>query len=223
MARYYLMIMFSLLVVVPGLSQDEELESFDTEQWEEITKDIDYIREEKKPENKRKPDSYDFADWGNMFSGMSEVAQVMVVALFVILLVLIISKLLGSNLRLKSVKMGSSVQTIEDVEERLMETDLIQWLKSAVNERNYRLALRIYYLIIIKELTKKEWISWKKEKTNMDYLYEMRGKESYEQFEEITGIYQLVWYGEKQYSDKELTRMSHKFKDYYQFLNTTSA
>lgn len=210
----------------PGASgQTDDFESFDRERWKEITKDIDYSPDEEQLKEEKQKDTDTQGDTrstggGSIFPFGGQVLQIIVIAVFIIILIIVISKLAGNNLRLRSKeKDGNMQQKLEDIEENLMESDLMRWLRKVVEEKNYRLALRIYYLIIIKELATRGLINWKKEKTNMDYLYEMRGHNTYDHFEEITGIYQLIWYGEKNMGDKYLIDMSHKFRSYYESIN----
>ncbi|ELR73871.1 hypothetical protein C900_00035 [Fulvivirga imtechensis AK7] len=223
----------------------QEFESFDRKEWRQITKDIDYSpdgkggnagennmprgkgnagkgrqRGELQDDNTSRPISG--SGWGTIFPFAGPVLKIIFIVLAIAVLVLVISKLVGNNIWLKRKKKeGDQEQmALEDIEENLMESDLMRWLRKAVEDKNYRLALRIYYLMIIKELSIKGLIIWKKEKTNLEYLYEMRDHGSHSQFEEITGIYQLVWYGEKELGDGYLINASHKFKDYFQAINT---
>ncbi|UII31296.1 hypothetical protein LVD17_23675 [Fulvivirga ulvae] len=207
-----------------GSGQADNFESFDRHRWEEITKGIDYSpnKEEAKEreESDGKQSTTRTSEGGSIFPVGGQALQIIIITVFIVILIIIISKLAGNNLRLRSKeKAGGVQQSLEDIEENLMESDLMKWLKKVVEEKNYRLALRIYYLIIIKELATHGLINWRKEKTNMDYLYEMKGHDTYNYFEEITGIYQLIWYGEKDLGDKYLVEMSHKFRSYYQSIN----
>lgn len=220
------LLIFCLLLC--GLSQAQEFQSFDREKWQEIKKDIDYTADESKQEDESEEEANDqwSQSWGNNFGGTlfpfaGPVFKIVIIAAFIVLLVFVISKLMGNNVWLKKkIKTTYRQVPIEELEENLLESDLMMWLKKAVDEKNYRLALRIYYLMIIKELSVKGLILWKKEKTNHEYLYEMRGHSSHHQFEELTGIYQLIWYGEKDLGDPYLIKASHKFKDYFQSINT---
>lgn len=78
----------------------------------------------------------------------------------------------------------------------ISKTELELLLEKATEEENYRECVRIYFTFILKELIKKGWIKWKQEKTNFDYILEMKSKPNSFQFEECVRIYDLVWYGE---------------------------
>lgn len=201
----------------------QDFESFDREKWKEITRDIDYSpgEQEDEPEEERSssPERSE-GSGGTLFPFAGPVFKLLLITFFIVLLVIVVSKLMGRNiLANKKVKSDGAV-ALDELEEKLMESDLMKWLQKAVGEKDYRLALRIYYLMIIKELSLKGLIIWKKEKTNLEYLYEMRGTSGYAGFEELTGIYHLVWYGEKNMDNDYLINASHKFKAFFQSLNS---
>ncbi len=80
--------------------------------------------------------------------------------------------------------------------EKITKTELELLLETATTEENYRECIRIYFTFILKEIIKKGWIKWKQEKTNYDYILEMKSNVGSVKFEECVRIYDLVWYGE---------------------------
>ena len=55
-------------------------------------------------------------------------------------------------------------------------------ISEAESNNNYRLAIRYYYLWLLKGLSEKEIIDYDPEKTNSDYQYEIKTPEISEQF-----------------------------------------
>ncbi|UII19490.1 hypothetical protein [Fulvivirga ligni] len=224
-----------LFIITTTLGYGQKFESFDRKEWEDITKEIDYSDgRDENTRNKRGSndesvergdgDEYSSSDssgpsWSIPAFG-GQVFQFIMILVLVAVLVFVLYKILGSHggFNPKNKKLSDNI-SVEDLEEKLMESDLLIWLKKAVSDKNYKLALRIYYLMIIKELSLKGIIHWKKEKTNLEYMMEMRDHESYNQFEEVTNIYHLVWYGDKNVGDPYLINASHKFKAYFQSIN----
>jgi len=84
----------------------------------------------------------------------------------------------------------------EDIEINLLETDFDVLINDAVNNKKYNLATRYYYLKILKTLNEKEIIVWDTEKTNTDYLMEIKSIPLQKQFRYISYIYDYCWYGE---------------------------
>ena len=82
-------------------------------------------------------------------------------------------------------------------EERIIKSDNIQALiNEALEQRNYRLAVRYYYLFVLKLLAKNDLIQWELQKTNDDYLKELSTSRLRPLFEKATQWYDHVWYGE---------------------------
>lgn len=103
--------------------------------------------------------------------------------------------------------------------EIITKTQLEIMLEKAVNEENYRECVRIYFMFILKELTKKGWIKWRAEKTNYDYLMELRSKGNVEGFEASVKIYDLVWYGDYHIDQSSYQQLQPTLVKYYKSLN----
>lgn len=61
---------------------------------------------------------------------------------------------------------------------------------------DYRLAVRYYYLWLLKKLSNKELIDWHWDKTNRDYLYEIKNDMLRKDFEYLSYVYDYSWYGD---------------------------
>ncbi|MEM6765157.1 MAG: DUF4129 domain-containing protein [Bacteroidota bacterium] len=81
-------------------------------------------------------------------------------------------------------------------EEELQDLDFESLIREAVNQENYKKGVRLLYLETLKKLTEREWIKWKPDKTNWEYVKELEGKEVYQDFRELTKHYEYVWYGD---------------------------
>ena len=90
-------------------------------------------------------------------------------------------------------------QNINDftyVEENLNEVNFETLIEDALKEKNYRLATRYLYLKSLKLLTNKDIIEWHFDKTNSEYLNEIKNENTKSVFKRISYIYEYVWYGE---------------------------
>ncbi len=108
-------------------------------------------------------------------------------------------------------------KTVKEVElekapVEITKSELELMLEEALANNDYRLAVRIYFIFVLKDLSEKKWITWKKEKTNISYLMEMRGKKQYELFNESVSIFEFVWYGNYTITDKDYSAIEPKFK-----------
>lgn len=103
----------------------------------------------------------------------------------------------------------------------ISKTELELLLEKAIAQEDYRECVRIYFMFVLKELTKQGSIKWRSEKTNYDYILEMRGKANSQGFEETVRIYDIVWYGDYAISKDIFERLQPSLEKYYQSLNPT--
>lgn len=83
-----------------------------------------------------------------------------------------------------------------DEEHIIKNEDINALITEAVKQKDYRLAIRYYYLLALKELSENEVIDWQQQKTNADYFNEIKTKTLQTKFGKITRIYDYIWYGE---------------------------
>ncbi|MFL1013640.1 hypothetical protein [Flavisericum labens] len=80
--------------------------------------------------------------------------------------------------------------------ENIEETDIDSFILSAEKSGDYRLAIRYYYLLVLKHLSLKNHIKFEDDKTNSEYLNEITGKPFSKDFEYTSYLYNYIWYGE---------------------------
>lgn len=117
----------------------------------------------------------------------------------------------------------SNKKIIVDVEnewnpEVITKTELELRLEAAIARDDFRECVRIYFTFILKELIRKGWIRWKKEKTNHHYVMEMAGKPDTLRFMECVRIYDLVWYGEYHINRDIYELLKPELENYYRSL-----
>ena len=95
-------------------------------------------------------------------------------------------------------KLGLTSEEIDlnNIEENLETAELDPIIKKAIAAKNFPLAIRLYFLAILKELTLAGAIAWKKDKTNRIYVQEMQPHPLVETFRTVTAIFERVWYGD---------------------------
>lgn len=85
---------------------------------------------------------------------------------------------------------------LSEEENLIKNEDLQQWVQNALADKNYRLAVRYYYLFLLQRMTAKEIIAWEIQKTNDDYLREIDRLDLKQPFSNITRLYEYIWYGD---------------------------
>jgi len=177
------------------------------ETWEEVSRDIDYgtpIESNPKVEEEDSP---------SFFS--SDALKIIVISVSIIGLVLLLIKILGGNSGEKKIKSPKqSYELANSIDELLINSDLDSILQELLNRQEYRLALRILYLITLKNLNDQKIIDWKKEKTNNDYINEISQEPYLKEFKELTYFFELTWYGEKALSAPTFQDFESRFVNF---------
>ncbi|MBA3901751.1 MAG: hypothetical protein H0X62_16375 [Bacteroidetes bacterium] len=93
-------------------------------------------------------------------------------------------------------------------------------VEEAVTEGHYRLAVRYLYLKSLKGLSEKNMISWKSEKTNHDYLKELRTSAIRPMFSEITYWFDYSWYGNSGLNESGYANIKGSFEKFDKALIT---
>lgn len=82
-----------------------------------------------------------------------------------------------------------------DIETDIKNVDFRSLIDKTIASKNYRLAIRYYYLWVLKKMSDNEIIVWDIEKTNSDYLYEIKNETTKNEFSYLSYIYNYIWYG----------------------------
>lgn len=96
-------------------------------------------------------------------------------------------------------------------EENIHEMDFNTLIEDTRAAGNYRLAVRYYYLWLLKKLSARDIIEWNWEKTNSDYLYEIQNTALREEFEYLSYLYDHSWYGDFPIDDKAFAKAEKAF------------
>lgn len=230
-SKYIFLLITLMLVALPTLCsaqysyEEQTLKegTFNKENWEKTVQDLDYSegqkakkkREKKEQEmEERRAEEYK-PSWSNrtMFQG-SNTLKVIFFSIAILALVFVIWKIVQAQMKLKNPKVQKKIENIEEVVEDIHETDLERFLREALAADNYKMAIRIYYLMIIKELSDKKLIAWKKDKTNNAYVREMKATEYYQNFRDITRNFERAWFGEKEVEKSDFQKLRPQFEGF---------
>lgn len=84
----------------------------------------------------------------------------------------------------------------DEIEKNLHLVDFEKLIKESIKAGEHRLSIRYYYLFLLKKMSEKQIIEWDVEKTNSDYIYEIKSVELKANFEYLSYLYNYMWYGE---------------------------
>ncbi len=131
-------------------------------------------------------------------------------AMAVIYLVYILLNEGGSGLF--SSKQNRTLNDYEDITaENIENADINSLIQNAENNNNFRLAIRYYYLLVLKNLSIKNHIKFEDDKTNTEYLNEISQKPFSKKFAYISYLYNYIWYGEFPLNLNEYNKARHHF------------
>jgi hypothetical protein len=196
MMRVMLLVVFQLFLTVMSaqyVEEDIDRHPVEGEVWERATKGLDYPLD---PERKSSKDR------GLSLPGGIDISLgrlLMEVLMGLMLLTGIYMVLRGwlfkpVNRRIKG---GSSIGlSLEEIEDQFQDISLEGYIRAAEQSGDYRLAVRLYYLAVLKALTAGSYIRWSREKTNGVYCSELKESGFRGRFEVLTAAFERVWYGE---------------------------
>jgi hypothetical protein len=101
-----------------------------------------------------------------------------------------------------------------DVEQLIQSGDFAILIADAEKDNNTRLSIRYYYLWLLKKLKDSGSIQWLPDKTNSDYLYEIKNEKLKNQFSHLSYLYEYIWYGQFAINDNEYQEAKIAFDNF---------
>ena len=129
-----------------------------------------------------------------------------------IVIYLIIRLLVNERFDAIFTKKAKSVADIALAEQHIETVDFDTLLTQALQEKDYRLAVRYHFLKLLKILSQKEIIDWHFEKTNSDYQKEIDKPELKKGFGALAYLYDYVWYGEQPINESSFEQAKQRFE-----------
>lgn len=119
-----------------------------------------------------------------------------VIAILAGVIIFVLIKTAGLDLRILLGKSKPTQIPYTESHDNIHEIDFNAQLQQAINNGNYRLAVRLCYLSSLKKLSDQSQISWQPEKTNQTYIAEINDATLKKQFSLLTRQFEYIWYGE---------------------------
>lgn len=217
----YIMLLLGLLLgplLSFGNASPDSTEIWSNEAWQSAKSGIEYQPKEKEKEEKK--DEFEFEEfdsnkWEWDFNWLkSPETKTIVIIVAIIGLAFMLAYLLKKTGNDQDKKVNIPLQfTLEQLEEDVPESDFDKFLKKCIEQEDYKTAVRVLYLILLQQLHANEWIIWKKNKTNREFLNEIRGKSQYKTIRDLTLAFEIVWYGEQQVSRSQFDLLAKAFSD----------
>ncbi len=174
--------------------------SLDKKKWEDLKEELEYETKKKKKKQKEEDKEFDSSFLDALLLLLKPLGYFFLILIAIALLWFII--FLIKNFKGKNKKVDNfpkiTFEKLEEAEENLERADFTKLLEEALQDENYLVALRIYYLIVLQKLNENKYIVWEKKKTNRIYAEELKGNNYYQQFLQLTNSFDFFWYGNKE-------------------------
>lgn len=138
------------------------------------------------------------------------IVWILLIAALVLLLIIVARSIVLQPVKRKSL-VEESDQEIDL--ENLHLDELTRRLLEAEGEQNWRLALRLLFVILVKSLADNGKIKWAQDKTNRDYLREARSWKFYSELRDATYFFERISYGDAYIDGQLFSDWKPRFQD----------
>jgi len=175
---------------------------------------FEYEKKEKDAIKKLKEQDEDAdIDMGNFFSFLPTLFKILVGLLLLYAVYMIVTVWLGKKGNWLFQKKNEKLLTYQEDIDITSETDLQAKIKEALNQNNFRLAIRYQYLYLLQLMSQNGIITYHKEKTNSDYRYEIKNQALAQAFDYTSYIYDYTWYGGFEMNEYQYEMAQLAFED----------
>lgn len=210
---------------LPSDSAAIKIKKIDVKKIENYRADTDFVYDRVPPPPETLWESFKRWFWkqinkllySNEFSNFWDYFQWIIVAL---LIGLVIAWIFRSEIRaVFKNKKTANIPHFIAANENIHEMDFNSLIENAIKNENFKEAIRLAYLKILKQLTDKDLINWKIDKTNSDYIAELKHTAYQQPFRAITKVFEYVWYGEFEVSSTNFKPTFSSFNELSNKLN----
>lgn len=100
----------------------------------------------------------------------------------------------------------------KNLEDQVVETNWQALIDIEINTERFNIALRLLFLQTIQLLNEKQLIVWEKNKTNFDYLRELRKTSNDGSFMNLIKYYNFGWFGDFEIKALDFSEIHSEFK-----------
>jgi hypothetical protein len=206
-------------------AEADKVPVFTDKNYEKATQGLGYNEKVPKPKKTEQTSDYEHSQRKNVFESSNW--NLVTLEGLQILAILLALGLLAAGIYYFMVKpsdkkiKGDYDISIDQIEDRLHETDLMRYLREALAQKDYAVAIRLYYLQMLKDLSLSGNIKWSKEKTNRTYLNELIPHPLHTQMLSNMSMYETVWFGKTTLSERGFLSIEPDFRDILQRTGTS--
>jgi hypothetical protein len=187
---------------------------FSKTEWKRIVGETNYTEdqiEEEKKEEKNQPYRGPSLAWS---PGVLKIIGYVLILLLIggVIYYLLKNAMQDDGSLKNSINTDSLLYDNQHIDE-VREDDIERLLREALERNDFRAAVRLYYIKLLKQLHSTGFITWRKDKTNHDYAAELAAVPFTRDFRKFMIAYEIIWYGERTPSREEFTKLQVNFND----------
>ena len=103
---------------------------------------------------------------------------------------------------------------VDDLEQLIQYADFEKMIAQSESLGDTRQSIRLYYLWLLRILKEKKLIEWNQQKTNADYMSELKEESVKQSFTYLSYLYNYIWYGEFSITDTDYVNAKKAFLTY---------
>lgn len=204
-------------------------ELFDHEKLDDIKADDDYDYSEEKNAVNWWTDFKEWlsAQWQKLFGDnyspdslwfkLLKILPYIIIAIAFVLLVWVLARSNPGSQVMRQHRKSKVILTEE--EELLMKRDLERLAEEAMSNQELRQAIRYFYLHCIKRLDMKRIITYANDKTNYEYVKEIKFDEISRIFKSLTLSYEQIWYGHMLFDEAYFNKFKQQYQSFHNLLD----
>ncbi len=100
----------------------------------------------------------------------------------------------------------------DELEKDLQSVNFEKLIRETRISGEKRLMIRYYYLWLLKKMSAQGYIEWDPEKTNSDYINDLKQADLKADFEYLSYLYNYIWYGEFDVDEQALQKAAQAFE-----------
>ena len=153
--------------------------------------------------------------------GFYKIVEVLIYLILIAIAIYIIIRLfMGHKAVSFFTKKSKELAPLSFEEEHIEKINLENLIANALQQKDYRLAIRYMYLKILKDLSVKNLIDWHFDKTNIDYYNELKPATLQKNFKTVSYLYEHIWYGEFSVDDTSYKSAKKEFDNLDKAMNS---
>ncbi len=192
-----------------------EKRDFNYAKWQKIKRNLDYKEEATKDYNYNLGCNRFKGDISNPFEkiNLKLIAYILVYAILIYLIIKLIKYSIADN-KIKKPAPSSLIENTVLTDESIINSDIDYLIQEAIEKKNNKLLIRLYYLKILKTLKEKNIIEWSKDKSNTQYVMMLMNHQYFQTFRIATSVFEKIWYGNTEPTPSEYEIIMSHFKNF---------